>query len=82
MTGCQTFQERLPKVNKETLTFWKKKEITDGSNAKKNDRVVVGECRVWGLKLGAKRGLGGRLYFYDEDQKPTKIEGAACRLRI
>lgn len=73
-TGCQSFQDRIPKVDTQKLAFWKAKEITDGSNAQK---VVAlwSDNVAYGAEFGAKRGLGGRLYFYDDQQKPTKVEG-------
>ena len=74
MTGCQSFQEKMPKVSKDSLTFWKKKEITDGSNAQKMI-TLWSENVAYGAQFGAKRGLGGRIYFYDKDQKPAKVEG-------
>ncbi|MCA9216539.1 MAG: hypothetical protein KDB27_25895 [Planctomycetales bacterium] len=73
-TGCQSFQEHVPKVSMDKLAFWKKKEVTDGSNAQKMI-ALWSENVAYGPEIGAKRGLGGRLYFYDTDNKPTKIDG-------
>lgn len=71
LSGCKSFQEN---VTDSKLMFWKKKEITDGSNAQKMV-AIWSESMTYGGGKTPMRGVGGRLYFYDQQRMPTKIEG-------
>jgi hypothetical protein len=74
LLGCQTITKEFQSFNGSKLAFWNKDKPNDGSAA----RTMVAlwsDSAVFGPGQVPTRGLGGRMYFYDEKHRPMKVDG-------
>jgi hypothetical protein len=67
-------QKELQQFNESKLAFWNEDEPSDGAKATKMV-TLWSDSTAFGAGQVPTRGLGGRIYFYDEKNKPIKIDG-------
>ena len=77
LTGCQSLRERTDalKDSSRDLISWHRKESKKAANVPAKMVAIWSESTMYGPGQKPTRGLGGRIYVYNRNHQPIKVDG-------